>query len=313
MKGDKTTLLALLAAAVILGAVGIKSYFDYKLALEDRKTLAAAPAPEAPAPATPENPPAPVAQEETPTQEQIDALPRSVLPPIPPQLLTETTPSPPASPATPAGGAKGGQPESRPGSIEAETLRKETDLYEETLNRLRNGQTSGAPRPASPSSAVQATESPIPGPDTSAVAAATPLTGPAPTSPPERAVPVDPAFGPAGTPPTATDPGAAPISPQQTEAEVAALAEQIRRQPAIAQVVEYDNDFAFLIINGGTDRNIKTDMRLAVRRGSEILGFIKVVEVDPTESVAELMSQNKHSPTARKPQAGDDVIAFNLF
>jgi len=110
------------------------------------------------------------------------------------------------------------------------------------------------------------------------------------------------------------DTGLAPAeSPVQTDAEIAALAEQVKRQPAIAQVVEYDPQFAFLVINGGANRNIAPEMRLAVRRGSEILGFIKVVEVEATQSIAELMSKNKFSPTARKPQPGDDIIAFNLF
>lgn len=111
--------------------------------------------------------------------------------------------------------------------------------------------------------------------------------------------------------PPATGDAAAP--PVQTDAEIAALAEQVKRQPAIAQVVEYDPQFAFLVINGGSNRNIAPEMRLAVRRGSEILGFIKVVEVEATQSIAELMSKNKFSPTARKPEPGDDIIAFNLF
>jgi hypothetical protein len=207
------------------------------------------------------------------------------------------------------------QPASDPrADAEREATKKEIAMYQEKLNQLRSGSAStpgpapslagepAVPRsPTNPGSAVAAMENKGNLPDLSGG----PITGavPArPSTPPQSAS--NPGFGPqGGLPPT----------PVQTEAEIAALAEQVKKQPVIAKVVDYDAEWAILVLSGGSENNIKPEMRFAVRRGGEILGFIKVTEVEPTQSVAELMSPNKHSPTARKPQRGDDVIAFNIF
>lgn len=325
MKRDRTSLLALLAAAVILGSVGIKSYFDYRLAVETKAAPASGTAVADPTGGEPAaaSPTAPAASPSAAEQAAVDQLPRSVLPPIPPEILKAKAPETPA-PGTsgPAAPNPAGAGEKRQMQAEIDTLRRETELYQEKLDQLRSGRPTAAPPsstpggpppasaaldparpPATPNSALQAAMAPQP-------ALLAPEPGTSPISPPQVPVvgPVDPA---AASEPAPSAAGGLPAG--ASDAEVAALADQVKRQPAIAQVLEYDPDFAFLIINGGANRNIKPEMRLAVRRGSEILGFIKVVEVDGDQAIAELMSKNKFSPTARKPQPGDDIIAFNLF
>lgn len=98
-----------------------------------------------------------------------------------------------------------------------------------------------------------------------------------------------------------------------TQAELAAIREKVRTAAAIAKVVEYDPDWAFVVIDRGKDSKIETGMHFAVRRGAEILGFIKITEVEDTSAVAQLQTRNKFSPTARKPAPGDDIIAANQF
>jgi hypothetical protein len=121
MKRDKTSLFALLAAAVILGSVGIKSYFDYRLAVESKQSPApAVPAAQAAAPPASE----PVTAEEEAAS--IDRLPRSVLPPIPPEILNASAPAP-------APGA-GGSPQNQRTRADIDTLRRETELYQEKLD-----------------------------------------------------------------------------------------------------------------------------------------------------------------------------------
>ncbi|MCB1093272.1 MAG: hypothetical protein KDL87_17160, partial [Verrucomicrobiae bacterium] len=132
MKRDKTSLIAMLAAAVILGSVGIKSYFDYRAAVETKandqnsapapaaETTPAVPAPDAGKVAAT---PAPAPAEGASEAESINQLPRSVLPPIPEQILNakapETSPTA-APPATP-----GGAPSANPG--QSQQMRAEID------------------------------------------------------------------------------------------------------------------------------------------------------------------------------------------
>lgn len=295
-------MLALIAAAVILAVVGIKSYLDYKVAeLEKIHGATATPTPaETPAPPVPEV----ATAQETDTvdpgeKESIDRLPRSVLPPIPAELLAEPAPAPPETAPNP--------PANPRSQAELDALRQENALFQERLNQIRTGNPGALPpgEPVGGSALSAVMESPGAtgvGPNDDAPAA--PLFGPGSTAP---------VTGPSGDMPTGAEPPTAPPTPEQTAAEVAAMEEQVRRQPAIAKVVDYDPEWAILVLNGGSENNIQPEMRLAVRRGADILGFIKVTEVEPNQSIAELMSPNKFSPTARKPKPGDDVIAFNLF
>ncbi|MCB1062601.1 MAG: hypothetical protein KDN20_06745 [Verrucomicrobiae bacterium] len=307
-------MLALLAAAVILAVVGIKSFLDYKVA-ELEKTYGGKPAEpvaaatDATSPVTPPPPPnasTPVtatkttlADNSTDPASGLNDLPRSVLPPIPSELLSDPNSPPPGEP----------EPLARPSGSqsEIETLRRETAMYQERLNQLRSGQSAtNAPPAALPPDGLPS-ESIRPSGPGSAVSALNGTPAPTDFGPITGVIPPPPI--PNGEPSN----DALPPSPVQTESEVAAIAEQISLQPAIAKVVDYDPEWAILVLNGGSENNIKVEMRLAVRRGKEILGFIKVTEVEANQSIAELMSQNKFSPTARKPKPGDDIIAFNLF
>lgn len=370
MKGDKTTVLALIAAAVILAVVGIKSFLDYKVAELEKihgsgqaqqsaepSEDAGSPSPTegepqgdpaAPDPATSLPPSGDIAQAsatepasgEFPSG-SIDRLPRSVLPPIPTELQT-----PPDAPAPPAAS----DPRSQ---AELDALRRENAMFQEKLNQIRSGGNRASadgtppipPPPTPPGSdssrpATATTSNDGPGSALSAVmdGIGNPGAGPDggienPGSPPLAPG----SFGPMGeqndgadadaggistgassadAPPSAPGDAGAPDAaggPVQSEAEIAAMAEQVKRQPALAKVIDFDPEWAILVISGGAESNISPEMRLAVRRGDQIVGFIKVTEVEQNQSVAELMSRNKFSPTARKPQPGDDVIAFNLF
>ncbi|MBL9151511.1 MAG: hypothetical protein JNK37_03460 [Verrucomicrobiales bacterium] len=321
-KSNLLALLALLAAVVILGVFGINSYFKYRLAVETKNSGASVAAEATPPVAAPPAPPEAPATPEPSETDTIATLPRTVLPPIPPEILNAKAPDDQPgrvpSPSQPTGTA--GMPSAPAGSPTAETLRREAELYQAKLDQLRSGKPS-SPLPSAPlppaDVVVAPPVSPVGDTPDSALRAAMNPAVPIPATEPGNDTtipppPLPPLVGPVGDAPApAGAPGEAP--PAQTATEVAAMAEQVRRQPAIAQVIAYNNEFAIVVIDGGKNRNITPEMRLAVRRGSDIVGFIKVVEVEDTQSVAELMSKNKFSPTARKPEAGDDVIAFNLF
>ena len=88
---------------------------------------------------------------------------------------------------------------------------------------------------------------------------------------------------------------------------------QIRNAPAAGKVIAFNPDWGFVQINAGKNRNISEGTRFAVRRGVSIVGYVKVTQVSDKMSIAELTSRNEFSETARKPKPGDDVISWPLF
>jgi len=105
--------------------------------------------------------------------------------------------------------------------------------------------------------------------------------------------------------------GAGAVSPPPKE--VSAAEQRIRDAPALGKVIEYDADWHFVIINCGTKHNLEAGRKLAIRRGGTILGLIRVDEILPEQSVAELDGEWKIDPQALKPQPGDDVLTFPPF
>ncbi len=99
----------------------------------------------------------------------------------------------------------------------------------------------------------------------------------------------------------------------QLEAEAEALKVKIRSAPSLGNVMSYDNDWGVVTFDAGAMQQVKKEQRFAVRRGEQILGWIKVDDVTPNQSIAILMSKNRSSDTALKPEPGDDVIEFDLF
>ncbi|MCP5541750.1 MAG: hypothetical protein H7A52_16530 [Akkermansiaceae bacterium] len=293
MKGEKLSMFALVFAAVVLLVVGAVSYNNYvrqkyekefaqraQQAGIDPAAPAATPAPAQPAPAQPAAPqPAVNPAAPSPVAAAPAPAPQTDLQVSPPPV-PQTGAAPPAhaNPApTPAPPAVSPGADSSVARLQAdlEMLKQENALYQQKLNEVRGGSDKRtAMRFNSQGDGV--------------------ATGSVPAS----AV-------------TAAAGGAAPASgPAQ---DFAAIAEKIRKASPIAKVIDYDPDWALVIIDGGQDRNIEEGMRFAVRRGGEILGWIKITDVDGTTSGGELTTANKFSQTARKPQAGDDIIPDNLF
>jgi hypothetical protein len=117
--------------------------------------------------------------------------------------------------------------------------------------------------------------------------------------------------GEAPSPAPGTLGGAAPLP--SDDPKVQALRQQILNAASIGKVAAYLTEFDRVAIEGGSERNIKVDDTFAVRRGYEIMGYLKVEEVDQGSCLAKLTSKNAESDTARKPQAGDDIIKWPLF
>lgn len=99
----------------------------------------------------------------------------------------------------------------------------------------------------------------------------------------------------------------------EIEARLGRMRQQVVAAPSLGKVTSYDKDWGIVTFNAGAGQGVKVEQRFAVRRGSEILGWIKVDEVQDDQSIAVLVTKNRESDTAAKPEVGDDLIDFELF
>lgn len=99
----------------------------------------------------------------------------------------------------------------------------------------------------------------------------------------------------------------------EIEAQLSRMRAQITSAPSLAKVLAYDNEWGVVTFDAGAAQGVKPDQRFAVRRGAEVIGWIRVEEVGSDQSVGTLVTRNRDSDTAVKPDAGDDLIDFELF
>lgn len=99
----------------------------------------------------------------------------------------------------------------------------------------------------------------------------------------------------------------------EVEARLERMKKQVAAAPSLGKVTSYNKDWGVVTFDAGASQGVKVEQRFAVRRGSDILGWIKVDEVREDESIAILVTKNRDSDTSLKPEVGDDLIDFELF
>lgn len=99
----------------------------------------------------------------------------------------------------------------------------------------------------------------------------------------------------------------------EVEAQVARVRTQVMSAPSLAKVTSYDREWGIVTFDAGASQGVKKDQRFAVRRGADILGWVKVDEVQANEAIAVLVTKNADIETALKPDVGDDLIDFELY
>lgn len=274
MNGKSATFLILVIAAVVLGCFAVKSYYEYQVTKIKLEHG--------------------IEVEGAPVAGQTGAGAggatsaaggTSVVVPPPPGIGTAPIATTPASAIVQAPVAGGGStitsvaPLARDPAAEAEAERIKQDLAalrtENEIYRKKYDQLQGG------------------------VEAAAAAAGGASTGESASAIPGATA---AGAPGVASD-----------DPEVLALRQRIIDAQAIAKVAQTDWNFDLVVIDGGSDRNIQKGDTFAVRRGNEIMGYLKVDEAEPSLSMTTLTSENRESQTARRPEPGDDVIKWPLF
>lgn len=96
------------------------------------------------------------------------------------------------------------------------------------------------------------------------------------------------------------------------EARLARMREQVMKAPSLAKVTSFNGEWGLVTFDAGAAQNVKVQQRFAVRRGADVLGWIRVEEVQENQSIATLLT-DRDNETSRKPEVGDDLIDFELF
>lgn len=99
----------------------------------------------------------------------------------------------------------------------------------------------------------------------------------------------------------------------ELEAEMERMRERVKLAPTLAQVTGVDEEWGVVTFNAGESQNVKKDQRYAVRRGGEIVGWVRVDEVSANDSISILESKHNDANVTVKPAVGDDLIPFESF
>lgn len=83
------------------------------------------------------------------------------------------------------------------------------------------------------------------------------------------------------------------------------------RNSLVATVVAVNNDWGFVVIDAGKNKEITPDTKLIVTRGNETIGKLSIVSVEGTKTVANIVQKSLRSGIAVTP--GDRVILENLY
>lgn len=76
--------------------------------------------------------------------------------------------------------------------------------------------------------------------------------------------------------------------------------------PAIAKVSESQQQYGFVVITAGANKRLEQGSIFALRRGKAVVGRIKIIEVNPDGSTADLVKDSV--PVGVDVQLGDDVV-----
>lgn len=83
------------------------------------------------------------------------------------------------------------------------------------------------------------------------------------------------------------------------------------RNSMTATIVAVNNDWGFVVIDGGQNKGITTDTKLLITRGTTTVGKLNIVAVEGTKTVANIVQDSLRSGLAVAP--GDKVILESLY
>lgn len=83
------------------------------------------------------------------------------------------------------------------------------------------------------------------------------------------------------------------------------------RNSMTATIIAVNNDWGFVVIDGGQNKGITSDTRLLVTRGAETIGKLNIVSVEGNRTVANIVQKSVRNGLAVAP--GDRVILETLY
>lgn len=83
------------------------------------------------------------------------------------------------------------------------------------------------------------------------------------------------------------------------------------RNRLMATIVAVNNDWGFVVIDGGANKSITTETKLLVTRGNDTIGKLNIVQVEPNKTLANIVLKSVRPGLSIAP--GDKVILENLY
>jgi hypothetical protein len=83
------------------------------------------------------------------------------------------------------------------------------------------------------------------------------------------------------------------------------------RNRLTATIVAVNNDWGFVVIDGGSNKSITSDTKLLVTRGNNTIGKLNIVQVEPNKTLANIDQKSVRPGWSIAP--GDKVILENLY
>ena len=83
------------------------------------------------------------------------------------------------------------------------------------------------------------------------------------------------------------------------------------RNSMTATIVAVNNDWGFVVIDGGQNKGITSDTKLLITRGTTTVGKLNIVAVEGSKTVANIVQSSLRSGLAVAP--GDKVILESLY
>jgi hypothetical protein len=83
------------------------------------------------------------------------------------------------------------------------------------------------------------------------------------------------------------------------------------RNKLTATIVAVNNDWGFVVIDGGVNKSITSDTKLLVTRGNDVIGKLDIIAVEPSKTVANIVQKSMRPGMNVAP--GDKVILETLY
>jgi hypothetical protein len=87
----------------------------------------------------------------------------------------------------------------------------------------------------------------------------------------------------------------------------------IQKAVAIAAVSNFNKEWGFVMLDGGTNRGLSVGTRLALRRGPQLVALVEVSTVEPDSCVANLVKGGPGGAGNAMPLQGDAAITWPPF